>query len=151
MDVVSERATGSGTARSEAEEYNPENCDGLSEVSDTEWDTDLEIEGTDARLLHCNPAVTQRLALVDSLARACISVEKEDYDPTGKKDYLRTCQSLKIVPVSHFTRCLQAQESGVDLSHHCVGARGAKAIAAALTVRREGACWCSARTCLSSL
>ena len=70
-------------------------------------------------------------------------MEKEEYDPTGKKDYLQMCQSLKIVPVSHFTRCLVAQDSVVDLRHHCVGARGAKAIAAALTVRKEGLCMCT--------
>ena len=54
VDAASEKVTGSDTVRSTADEGNPENCDALSEVSDLEWDTDLETEGTspgDAALL----------------------------------------------------------------------------------------------------
>ena len=51
VDAASEKVTGSYTARSTADEGNPDNCDALSEVSDLEWDTDLETEGISPRKL----------------------------------------------------------------------------------------------------
>uniref|UniRef100_A0A1X7U651 Ras GTPase-activating protein n=2 Tax=Amphimedon queenslandica TaxID=400682 RepID=A0A1X7U651_AMPQE len=79
-------------------------ADALSDdVSDTGWETDLEIEE-----------------------------EKEKYDATGQKNYVKACDSIGIVPASHFMRCLSSQEPSIDLSHHYVGAKGAKAIAVAL-------------------
>ena len=61
--------------------------------------------------------------------------EKEEYDVTGGKLYLKTCETLGIIPASNFLRSVQAQESHINLGHHGVGPRGTKAIAVALTVR----------------
>ena len=51
---------------------------------------------------------------------------------TGKKLYLQACEALGVVPVSAFLRNLQSAE--VDLRHHGIGPKGAKAIAIALAV-----------------
>ena len=60
--------------------------------------------------------------------------EKENFDPSGKKEYLKTCELLGIIPVSHFIRCLQAGDATIDLSHHNIGAKGTKALVPTLTV-----------------
>lgn len=60
--------------------------------------------------------------------------EKEEYDATGAKIYLESCETLGIIPASYFLRTLQAQEPQICMSHHGVGPKGAKAIAVALTV-----------------
>lgn len=65
------------------------------------------------------------------------SEEKEEYDVTGGKTYLETCTTLGIIPASYFLRTVRAQESAVNLCHHGVGPKGAKAIAVALTVSME--------------
>ena len=61
-----------------------------------------------------------------------LSEEKEEYDVTGKKLYLQACEALGVVPVSALLRNLQSAE--VDLRHHGIGPKGAKAIAIALSV-----------------
>ncbi len=60
--------------------------------------------------------------------------EKEEYDATGAKAYLKSCESLGIIPASYFIRTVQAGESSVCMEHHGLGAKGGKAIAVALTV-----------------
>ena len=60
--------------------------------------------------------------------------EKAEYDATGAKIYLESCETLGIVPASYFLRTLQAQDPQINMSHHGVGPKGAKAIAVALTV-----------------
>ena len=64
--------------------------------------------------------------------------EKEEYDITGQRTYARACEMIGVIPVSHFIRCLQSQEATIDLSHHYVGPKGAKAIAVSLTVCGDG-------------
>lgn len=63
-----------------------------------------------------------------------LAEEKEEYDVTGTKIYQESCKTLGIIPASHFIRILQAQGSQINMSHHGVGPKGAKAIAIALTV-----------------
>ena len=46
--------------------------------------------------------------------------------------YLQACHALGIVPVSAFIRHLQS--ATVDLKHHGIGPKGAKAIGIAMTV-----------------
>ena len=46
--------------------------------------------------------------------------------------YLQACHALGIVPVSAFIRHLQS--TAVDLKHHGIGPKGAKAIGIAMTV-----------------
>lgn len=53
---------------------------------------------------------------------------------TGGKYYLKTCETLGIIPVSYFLRTIRAEESQINLCHHGVGPKGTKAIAVALTV-----------------
>ncbi len=69
-----------------------------------------------------------------------LSEEKEEYDVTGKKLYLQACEALGVVPVSAFLRNLQSAE--VDLRHHGIGPKGAKAIAIALSVSCLSVCVC---------
>ncbi|XP_064391440.1 leucine-rich repeat-containing protein 74B-like [Halichondria panicea] len=97
----SEDATGHGSVDGQ------DQIDDLSDddLSDTGWDTDLEIEAD----------------------------EKEEYDVTGGKLYLHTCQTLGIIPASYVLRTIQAQETHLNLCHHGVGPKGTKAIAIALT------------------
>ena len=64
-----------------------------------------------------------------------IAEEKEEYDPTGAAAYRKCCDMLGIVPVSHFLRNLHSRDAVVNLKHHGLGPKGAKAIAVALTVR----------------
>ena len=63
-----------------------------------------------------------------------LAEEKEEYDVTGTKVYQESCNTLGIIPASYFVRTLQAQEPQINMSHHGVGPKGAKAIAIALTV-----------------
>ena len=60
--------------------------------------------------------------------------EKEGYDATGGKAYLKSCEALGIIPASYFLRTIQAEENSISMNHHGVGPKGAKAIAVALTV-----------------
>ena len=60
--------------------------------------------------------------------------EKDEYDATGQRNYIRACESIGIIPASHFIRCLLSQEATIDLSHHYIGPKGAKAVAVALVV-----------------
>ncbi len=60
--------------------------------------------------------------------------EKKEYDTTGCKMYTNVCKALGIIPASHFIRCLQAEDTSVDLTHHYLGPKGTKAISLALTV-----------------
>ncbi|KAL5477665.1 hypothetical protein EMCRGX_G024490 [Ephydatia muelleri] len=80
-----------------------EASENLSDASDAGWDTDLEIEE-----------------------------EKDEYDPTGCKDYFKTCNVLGIIPVSSFVKTLREGKAEVLLRHHGLGPKGAKAIAIAL-------------------
>ncbi len=67
------------------------------------------------------------------------SEEKDEYDPSGKKTYVKTCETLGIIPTSYFVRTIQNGESQVNMSHHGIGPKGAKAIAITLTVSSEAA------------
>lgn len=60
--------------------------------------------------------------------------EKEEYDPSGRKTYIKTCKTLGIIPTSYFMRTIQNGESQLNMGHHGVGPKGAKAIAISLTV-----------------
>ena len=64
----------------------------------------------------------------------CSSEEKEEYDPSGRTTYIKTCKTLGIIPTSYFVRTIQNKESQVNMSHHGVGPKGAKAIAISLIV-----------------
>lgn len=72
-----------------------------SDHSDTGWETDLEIEE-----------------------------EKEEFDVSGKKVYLKACETMGIIPASYFVRNIQ--ETQIIMPHHGIGGKGAKAIAVAL-------------------
>ena len=60
--------------------------------------------------------------------------EKEEYDPSGRKTYMKTCEALGIIPTSYFLRTIQSGQSHINMGHHGVGPKGAKAIAISLTV-----------------
>ena len=60
--------------------------------------------------------------------------EKEEYDPSGRTTYIKTCETLGIIPTSYFLRTIQNKESQINMSHHGVGPKGAKAIAVSLIV-----------------
>ena len=63
--------------------------------------------------------------------------EKDEYDPTGCKDYFKICNALGIIPVSSFVKALREGKSEVLLKHHGLGPKGAKAIAVALMVYHQ--------------
>lgn len=60
--------------------------------------------------------------------------EKEEYDPSGKRTYSKTCEILGIIPTRYFLRTIENSMTQVNMSHHGVGPRGAKAIAMTLIV-----------------
>lgn len=60
------------------------------------------------------------------------SEEKEEFDATGRKEYLEVCKCLEIVPSSYFLRHMQ--DSVLSLGHHGIGSLGAKAISFPLMV-----------------
>ncbi len=62
------------------------------------------------------------------------SDEKKAYDPTGCDAYTSVCKALGIIPASHFVRCLQNEDSEVDMRHHYLGPKGVKALSVALMV-----------------
>ena len=66
-----------------------------------------------------------------------IAEEKEEYDPSGKAVYLKMCTALGIVPASYFLRRIESGESSIEMAHHGVGPKGAKAIALSLTVSQN--------------
>jgi len=61
------------------------------------------------------------------------SEEKEEFDVSGKKIYLKACETMGIIPASYFVRNIQ--ETDILMQHHGIGCKGAKAIAVALVVR----------------
>ena len=61
-----------------------------------------------------------------------ITEEKEEFDVSGKKVYLKACETMGIIPASYFVRNIQ--EPQVLMPHHGIGAKGAKAVAVALVV-----------------
>ena len=61
-----------------------------------------------------------------------ITEEKEDFDISGKKVYLKACDTMGIIPVSYFVRNIQ--EPQIIMPHHGIGGKGTKAIAVALVV-----------------
>ena len=67
----------------------------------------------------------------------CGLEEKDEYDRSGRKTYIKTCETLGIIPTSYFLRTLQNGESQVMMSHHGIGPKGAKAIAISLAVSKE--------------
>ncbi|XP_078351297.1 uncharacterized protein LOC144636031 isoform X2 [Oculina patagonica] len=54
----------------------------------------------------------------------------EKYDATGRKLYIAACKSLDITPVSFFLKNIQ--EKQLDFKHRLLGAKGGRALAAAL-------------------
>ena len=58
--------------------------------------------------------------------------EKEEFDVSGKKVYLKACEIMGIIPASYFVRNIQ--EPQIIMPHHGIGGKGAKAIAVALVV-----------------
>lgn len=62
------------------------------------------------------------------------SEEKEEYDATGRAAYQHCCKMLGIIPISHLLADLENNVTHINLSHHGLGAKGAKSIAAALAV-----------------
>ena len=59
--------------------------------------------------------------------------EEKEFDVSGKKIYLKTCETMGIIPASYFVRSIQ--ETDILMLHHGIGSKGAKAIAVALVVR----------------
>ncbi|PIK52516.1 hypothetical protein BSL78_10614 [Apostichopus japonicus] len=76
---------------------------GDDEDSDSGWDTDLEIED---------------------------DVKPDVYDATGKNMYLKACKDIGVVPASTFLRHISSPV--VNMKHHGLGPKGAKAISMAL-------------------
>lgn len=62
----------------------------------------------------------------------CVSEHSEKYDATGRKLYIAACKSLDITPVSFFLKNIQ--EKHLDFKHRLLGAKGGRALAAALEV-----------------
>ncbi|XP_061183495.1 leucine-rich repeat-containing protein 74A-like [Saccostrea echinata] len=52
--------------------------------------------------------------------------EKEEFDVTGRNQYLSVCRTLGVVPSSYFLRHMQ--DSTLSLRHHGIGSLGGKAI-----------------------
>ncbi|XP_011447604.3 leucine-rich repeat-containing protein 74A [Magallana gigas] len=52
--------------------------------------------------------------------------EKDEFDVTGRNQYLSVCRTLGVVPSSFFLRHMQ--DSVLSLRHHGIGSLGAKAI-----------------------
>jgi len=59
-----------------------------------------------------------------------IEEERTNYDTTGREVYVNQCRTLNIIPVSYFLRHMQTTE--INMPHHGLGPKGAKAIALAL-------------------
>ncbi len=57
---------------------------------------------------------------------------RQQYDPTGIKDYIRQCNNLGIIPVSYFKR--HVNDRKFVMRSHGLGPLGAKAIAKPLMV-----------------
>lgn len=124
-DIGSQLGDGSFSALTterNLDEFDEDGASQLSANSDTGWDTDLEIEGT-----------VKMISQLGSSIRISID-EKKVYDHTGCDTYTRVCKALGIIPATHFIRCLQAEESTIDLTHHYLGPKGTKALSIALTV-----------------
>lgn len=58
--------------------------------------------------------------------------EKDEFDVTGRNQYLSVCRTLGVVPSSYFLRHMQ--DSVLSLRHHGIGSLGAKAISFPLMV-----------------
>ena len=78
--------------------------------SEDSWESDLDSEAEIAELM--------QMDLVDDSAN------------TGKQEYLAKCSELRIVPVAMFIAKLECEH--INLRHHGMGVKGARALAAAL-------------------
>ena len=78
--------------------------------SEDSWESDLDSEAEIAELM--------QMDLV------------EDSASTGKQEYLAKCSELQIVPVAMFIAKLECEH--INLRHHGMGVKGARALAAAL-------------------
>ena len=78
--------------------------------SEDSWESDLDSEAEIAELM--------QMDLVDDSAS------------TGKQEYLAKCSELQIVPVAMFIAKLECEH--INLRHHGMGVKGARALAAAL-------------------
>ena len=78
--------------------------------SEDSWESDLDSEAEIAELM--------QMDLVDDSAN------------TGKQEYLAKCSELQIVPVAMFIAKLECEH--INLRHHGMGVKGARALAAAL-------------------
>lgn len=79
--------------------------------SEDSWESDLDSEAEIAELMQ-----------MDDLA--------DDSASTGKQEYLAKCSELQIVPVAMFIAKLECEH--INLRHHGMGVKGARALAAAL-------------------
>lgn len=61
--------------------------------------------------------------------------EKNDFETSVSRIYLKACKLVGVVPVSYFIRNLDSPT--MTLSHHGIGPSGCEALAIALTVRME--------------
>ena len=79
--------------------------------SEDSWESDLDSEAEIAELMQMDDLV-------------------DDSASTGKQEYLAKCSELRIVPVAMFIAKLECEH--INLRHHGMGVKGARALAAAL-------------------
>ena len=79
--------------------------------SEDSWESDLDSEVEIAELMQMDDLV-------------------DDSASTGKQEYLAKCSELRIVPVAMFIAKLECEH--INLRHHGMGVKGARALAAAL-------------------
>ena len=123
----SEFATGRTSTGRGGGEDRGELLDNLSDVSDGGWETDIDTEGQWI-------IVWVLVSVHVCVFCVCGAEEREEYDATGGAAYRNCCEMLGIIPASHLLRDLQNNSTTVSLCHHGLGAKGAKAVAAALAV-----------------
>ena len=78
--------------------------------SEDSWESDLDSEAEIAELMQMDDLV-------------------DDSASTGKQEYLAKCSELRIVPVAMFIAKLECEH--INLRHHGMGVKGARALAAA--------------------
>ena len=101
----------SGVTMSEPREQEGEEEGEEEWESEDSWESDLDSEAEIAELMQMDDLV-------------------DDSASTGKQEYLAKCSELQIVPVAMFIAKLECEH--INLRHHGMGVKGARALAAAL-------------------
>ncbi len=76
--------------------------------------------GESATSLHFQRGIdSEQFRQTLQLPPVCVADKNETYDPTGQTCYMEACETLQVVPVSHFLQHMQNSE--LSMMHRGLG------------------------------